>query len=147
MNKLTLDEFLEVYRNAGEVGASLVINDVGIVNLDVLMEKEPECVKFFKHRIQSHHWATLLGVHPQYAPYCDWNIVDPDVMASLLYVQPQLAAHAHFDKFLVHNWCDLLRRAPQFTRNFRNLPKDCQQQMMNTSYDLVMILRTNSSYE
>lgn len=139
MEKLSFDEFLEVYRTTGEVGAKLVASNVAGIDFDELLEQAPMCVKYFTGRLLGYHWARLLRDHPEEAPFCNWESITSGQMVDLLASQPQFVDHAQWDTFMAHNWIDMLNRQPQFAKYFYTLPREKREYFWDMSYDILKL--------
>lgn len=139
MQKLSIDEFLEIYRTVGEVGAKLVASNVGTVEFDDLMAYAPTCVKYFKDRLKGHHWLALLSQYPEDAIHCNWERITNSQMVDLLVIHPQFAEHARWQDFLVHNWIDLLNRQPQLAKYFHTLSISKRERYCDMSNDIVRL--------
>lgn len=139
MEKLTLDEFLEIYKTVGEVGAKLAVSNVGPVDFDDLVDNAPECIKYFKDRMTGYHWMLLLEKRPEDADDCRWEKITSAQMVNLLITQPQFVNHTRWHEFKDHHWLELLNRKPQFAKYFYTLPVDKREYFWDMSIDILRL--------
>lgn len=113
---MTLDEFIIIYNEHGDLYARLVIEQITDCDLLSFIRVCPELSKYFP--CDGYAWNILLqkSINTLYSIHCPWYKLTGTDWCILLIYQPTFHIYCDWIKFDKVNWDVLLGHRPEFTQ-------------------------------
>jgi hypothetical protein len=112
---MKLDEFIEVYRNGGEMGALLCIDELEC-SFFSLVHAIPKLSSMFRMRAKDLDY--LFQYDPKGEGTYNFSKLTPDDYATLLIKYPHYSEGVNWAKMSEDLWTNLIQYQPQFIPNF-----------------------------